>query len=788
MTVDPKRKVRAIYPLGAFQRALLFTHQANSTADPGMIQSRYRIAGELDVTRFTQAWRTVAARHEVLSASVHWKTVSKPVWVVHHDVSPPVELLNWQEEAKATAEDRMAEFLRKDLERGIDLQRPFAGRLTLIRRSATDWQLVWSSHHILLDGWSSGLVMREVMNAYEAARGGNNPLPPTGFRFRDYLNWEKGQDRKAIQTFWTERLSTLGHPTTVNNTDGPQRQISRSIAEADSLSLDRLCKQHGLTLNTVLQGLWAIVLSRYTETEPVCFGITVSGRPAEVAGMETAVGMFARVLPRIIDLDTGDGYFSEIQRMGAREIAHMAVSPQELADWMPGPTERLPFNTLFTVQNYPWTEFSGGGVRITDQQGDLTSNYPLTCIVVPREDWVVYLRHKPGISEAQADWLLDALVQLIHSLGQSPRPDSGLFRESLGPPPESERITGPPYAAPTNPTQLRLVGIWERLLPVEHVGIDDDFFASGGNSLAAVQMFARFEAQSGKNIEPAKLMAHPTVRQLAAFIDGTDDTLRWNNLVPQRVSGQLPPAFCFHAGLGQVFMYQPLTRHLHADRPVYSLQPNGLNGVDRPHETIEEMAEHYLREMDRLGSTEPMILISFCYSAPICLEIGRMLVAAGRPAPILVAIDMAPSPGRRHRLRSARGSHPPGSLRWYLGQLRRRRYRLVTDELASRFFPDSALTAGQRLRIRASRLKYSLIKAFVRYAWPHYGHPVLLIRSSDYASRYNQQSCIDNWKDLTAGQLTVRDVAAGHRDILHEPSAARVAAIVEAYIQTQQSE
>lgn len=784
MSAAVREKIRAIYPLGSVQRALLFTHLSSPSADPGVIQTRCRVSGPLDVDCFLRAWRVVASRHEALSASVHWEKVSKPVWVVHAEVSPPSAYLDWRHETNP--EEAIEHLLREDLRRGIDLRQPFAGRITLVHQADEEYLLLWTSHHIMLDGWSSNLVLQDVMATYGALIQGTEIRSRPALTYRDYLRWENGQDREASFAFWAERMRQLDRPTLVPSTEGPQSEVSLTLPREISDRLSEFCRGRGLTPNTVLQGLWAVVLGRFMEVDAVCFGVTVSGRHGEVENMDGAVGMFARVLPRIVNLGANGRYFTQLQQNGSREVGHQAISMEDIADWSPGGEGQLPFNSLFAVQNHPRSDLRGGGVRITEVIGDLTSNYPLTCIVVPHGSWKLYVRYKPGIQSDQAKWMITSLSQLIERVARNGTAEPVALAAGLEPVPaarDTRNESVAEFAAPANITQMRLVAIWEKLLPVENIGIDDNFFSIGGTSIAAVRMFARFESETGKNIEPAKLMAYPTIRGLSGFIDSGGERAAWNNLVPQRASGDLPPAFCFHAGLGQVFMYQPLTRHLHPDRPVYALQPNGLNGVDRPHESIESMAAHYLREMEEVATKDPLVLISYCYSTPICIEIARLLLEAGRPAPVMVAIDMSPRPDRPPFQRKSRTPHPPGSLRWYVGQLRRGRFRVAVDEAIARYIPPGKLSAEQRTRIRATRLKRSLVRAYRKYRWGYYGHPALLIRSSSYAEREHQADLLRNWREYTNDHLTVKDVAADHRTILQDPSsAATVATLIEEYI------
>nr|WP_256534115.1 thioesterase domain-containing protein [Lewinella sp. JB7] len=338
----------------------------------------------------------------------------------------------------------------------------------------------------------------------------------------------------------------------------------------------------------------------------------------------------------------------------------------------------------------------------------------------------------------------------------------------------------PAYVPPANPTQLRLVGIWEQLLSVERVGIDDNFFHCGGSSMGALRMFARLEGLTGENVAPSSLLLNPTIRQLARVLDSGTSETQWNNLVPQRVSGGLPPAFCFHGGMGHVLMYRPLTEFLDPDRPVYALQPNGIDGVSELDGSIEEMARHYLAEIDRLGAPDPLILVSYCYSGTICLEIGRQLVAAGRPAPVFIGADIDP-PGLFFRP-GAPKIRRPGSPSWYWGHLRLGRWTELREQVAADFIPAALIGDEMRLRLRARRLKQGLVRVFEDYREKTYDQPICLIRSRGLQQWDSYAYVMATWDRISGGQLTVRDVDCEHHELFETPAVRETARYIEEYI------
>ncbi|MGB3800947.1 MAG: thioesterase domain-containing protein, partial [Lewinella sp.] len=408
-----------------------------------------------------------------------------------------------------------------------------------------------------------------------------------------------------------------------------------------------------------------------------------------------------------------------------------------------------------------------------------------TCIIVLRDEWDIVLRHQPdSVPESQIRWFLDGFETLLRHLVDLPTGKSFTesFKAVLPSVPQREpEAVQPPHVPPRTPVQLELVRMWSDLLPASRIGIDDDFFHLGGTSFLALRLFGRIEERYDRRLSPAILLSHRTVRELEAVVTDAAGTEPWNNLVPLRVSGDQPPIFCFHAGEGHVLMYDELVRHLHPDRPVYALQPNGLDGESELDGTIEEMARHYLAEIDKLGVSDPLVLLAYCYSGAICLEIGRQLLAAGRPAPLIIGTDIDP-PGNDPAATGGRKERSRGSVSWYWSHMRVGLWGRVKTQFAADFLPDTWIGEDLRRRLRARRLKTGLIDAFDRYDWPIYDGEVLLLRSQSLREWTKHEYVIEEWKRLTGGRLLIDDIEARHEDMYRAPAVLTVARNIEAYI------
>ncbi len=329
--------VASVYPLSPTQEGMLF--HSITGPDPYIRQVTFDIAGELASEVLKAAWKGVVDRQAVLRTSFVWDGLKQPVQVVHRDVSPEWNELDWRQLSASEREEQLARFLVADRQRGLDLQRPPLLRCTLIRIGAELSHLVVTFHHIILDGWSIPLLLEEVKSRYGSLwRGIDQPLEPAP-AYRDYISWLKRQNRGGAEAFWKSYLKGVAGPTrlTVESVNQAwQRgtseygEIRRSAGAKLSLDLrEAVCFYH-VTTNTLVQGAWAALLSRHTGQTDVLFGAVVSGRPHDLPRVEEIAGLFINILPVRVQTDLQPSvkhYLQYLQRdqVAARQFEYASL-------------------------------------------------------------------------------------------------------------------------------------------------------------------------------------------------------------------------------------------------------------------------------------------------------------------------------------------------------------------------------------------------------------------------------------------------------------------------------
>ncbi|HXM56250.1 MAG TPA: amino acid adenylation domain-containing protein, partial [Candidatus Dormibacteraeota bacterium] len=287
-----------VYPLSPLQQGLLF----HSLADPAVYvqQHCFALRGELDAGALREAWRGLVERHDVLRGEVRVAGEREPLLLVGAAPVVPWREEDWRALPEAEREARLREWQRTDLERGFPLEGggPLL-RLALLRVGEREHWLAWSHHHLLVDGWSVGRLLRELFERYAAlARGEELRLGPAR-PYRDYVAWLRERGLGEAEAYWRRALGDRSEPSRLGlaRADLPSRDLHVELSEGETEALRGLARERRVTLNTVALGAWAVVLSRHGSGREVVFGTTVSGRSGELEGLEEMVGLFINTLP-----------------------------------------------------------------------------------------------------------------------------------------------------------------------------------------------------------------------------------------------------------------------------------------------------------------------------------------------------------------------------------------------------------------------------------------------------------------------------------------------------------
>jgi amino acid adenylation domain-containing protein/non-ribosomal peptide synthase protein (TIGR01720 family) len=360
-----------ILPLSPLQEGLAF-HALYDDAAPDVytVQVALELEGALDSQRLHEAARALLRRHANLRAAIHHEGVERPVQAIARDVEPP-----WRE--LDVAPEEVDELLARDRATRFALSAAPLLRFLLLRVARERHVLVLTCHHLLIDGWSMPLLFGELLRLY---RGEELPRVRP---YADYLAWLAQRDRASALDAWREYLEDVDGPTRLALHGTQTVRWLHELPECATAQLQDFARAHGLTLNTVVQGLWSVLLARMTGRHDVVFGVTVSGRPAELAGVEEMLGLFINTLPlraRIDERAPFAHWLAELQASQTRMLPHQHIG---LRDMKAGDL----FDSLLVFENYPVDCHSLadalGGLTVTRSESRDAAHYPVTLVVIP---------------------------------------------------------------------------------------------------------------------------------------------------------------------------------------------------------------------------------------------------------------------------------------------------------------------------------------------------------------------------------------------------------------------
>ncbi len=521
-----------VYPLSPMQK--LFVSAGRGSADAAFDQWHCTLGGPLDMVAFCDAWHDAVRRHPVLRSAVHVEHLAEPLQVVHRDVRMSWTIEDWRHLTHGERDARWPAFLERDRRWPLRLDRAPLMRFALIRLDDATWKFCWSAASLLLDGWSWPLVFADVSRAYEARAAGGVPSLDAVRPYRDYIGWLTASERGDSEAFWRAELAGFTTPTPLPPPDSYEDESwsqSLTLAPTAARALQAMARRLHVTVNSVVQAAWSVVLGRQAGTSDVVFGAAFSGRPADLAGADRSVGPFVTNLPvrvTVRDTDSFDDLCRAIHARLLRLAPHQFLAPAEIqrvsqVSWR----DRL-FGSLVVFQNHGVNEAAsriGTEVSVSEFAGPIHSGYPVLLLVEPSDSLRLTLMTDPRrvSTRAAQNWVAD----LVHLLEQAPQLADRRLAEiaralrttpvtrSNGALPVARCAT---YAAPKSEMERTIADIWGRLCGGADVGIDDNFLDMGGTSLLLVQFHDELRRRVAPDLSIVTLFAHATVRTLSVAL------------------------------------------------------------------------------------------------------------------------------------------------------------------------------------------------------------------------------------------------------------------------------
>ena len=425
-----------VWPLSPLQEGLLF-HALYDRQGPDVytVQHLLDLAGPVDAERLRAAGQALLDRHENLRASIHHNKSGTPVQAISRRVALPWREADFSARDEAGAETAAAALADAERAERFDLGVPPLLRFMLVRLGAERWRLIMTGHHLLMDGWSMPVLGRELLALYRA--GGDAGALPRVTPYREYLAWLARQDTGAAVAAWSQALAGLEEPTLL--APGADRapaavpeDVVSGLAGELTAALGECARARGLTVNTLVQGAWAVLAGRLTGRDDVVFGTVVAGRPPELPGVETMLGLFINTVPVRVRLNpqlTAEQMWARLQDQQSALLAYQHLG---LAQIQRAAGPGAVFDTLVVFENYPLNPAGvpGAGsspvagadqVRVISAGVHDATHYPLSLIVLPGARLRLRLSYRPDLfDQATAEQVSARLVRVLEQLAADP--------------------------------------------------------------------------------------------------------------------------------------------------------------------------------------------------------------------------------------------------------------------------------------------------------------------------------------------------------------------------------
>ena len=533
---DSGDDVQRILPPTPIQQ--LYLVSARSGGDIATEQWHLQFKGKLDKAALEAAWRYTLNAHSGLRTSFQPAGSGTTVQLFHENAK-----LQWQE-VELAADEELATVLQSDSQLGLDITSGPMHRLTLVQVSKTESYLVWTHHHLQIDGWSWPLILKQVHARYRQISTGE-PLDEHRSDYAEYVQWIYQTRAKIDVAFWRQYLAEVeiqglvpDEGFTSLGSDSSELVLSTTL----SAELENKALRVGVTLSSLFHAAWALTLGRLLNRDKICIGSTFSGRPVGDWDFSETVGPFVSNLPVRVNLHTNDTdlVLQQVHEtmLGLQEHQYHSLSEIQLAGKVPW---AIPlFESLLVFQNYQIDEatlYMGKSVQISQIHAPIQTNFPLTIVINPgNKVRVKFIYDTARISRSFIDTGSSELRNLLESLAMSRELDiSDISPYSVADPREHVICKGEP---PTNDLEKKILLVWRDLFGNNQIGVTDNFFDLGGRSIMVPVLMERIHSQLGLVSSIASLYHEPTISGLVKNMESNESGKALNQEKLQSRSSQ----------------------------------------------------------------------------------------------------------------------------------------------------------------------------------------------------------------------------------------------------------
>ncbi|MDP4143547.1 MAG: amino acid adenylation domain-containing protein [Bacillota bacterium] len=395
-------KIQNVYPLTAMQQGMLFNYLYNKDSKAYFQQLSFSLEADLDIDAFEKSLNKVIERYDVFRSIFIYEKVEEPKQVV---LAERKARIYYEDISQMKFEERVLfldEFKEKDKEKGFDISKDLLMRVSIIRLGVNDYQVVWSHHHIIMDGWCLGVVLKDFISIYRTIKYGDELKLAKGYQYVDYINWLVKQDKNYAEQYWKSYLEDYDNDISLQQKvktkiyEYAKKEIHFTINKELTSKVVDVCRKNNVTLNNVFQAIWAILLQKYNNVDDVVFGAVVSGRNAPIDGIEKMVGLFINTIPIRVKCDGNLSFKNLLEKVRDnynKSIKYDFMSLAQIQNTCN--LKQSLISNLFIFENYPARDImnKGDNYKIKDVQSFEQTNYDFNIVIIPSDEIYIKLKY-----------------------------------------------------------------------------------------------------------------------------------------------------------------------------------------------------------------------------------------------------------------------------------------------------------------------------------------------------------------------------------------------------------
>lgn len=553
-----KIKVKNIYDLTPMQSGMLFHWLINKNSTANIVQTIYTVDGKIDINLFEKSFNYLIERHEVLRTIFSYRNFANPKQVV---IDGRSSTINYEDISNYVEKDTyIQKYAQLDILKGFDLSKDLLTRMTIIKMAEQCYKIIWTFHHILMDGWCFGLIVSDFFKIYYSLKENKPLLLKEPEKYVNFINWIGEQEKNEAKLYWDQYLNGykikqyLDKEKYSANNPYEMNIMDINVSEKLTSKMNEISKKYNVTLSVIIQCIWGLVIKNYSKTDDIIFGTVVSGRNANIKYIDNIVGLCINTIPVRINIDKYINFVDLLKQVQADALESSKFDYYSLADIQSDFSRGSKlFNTLYIFENYYFDKavnsekvLQNVGIKIEDIKIFDHTEYDLSIKVIPGKVLNIKLTFNSNVFDTKLiNNIGSQIIEIIKTISSNPeifisdinsftqQEKESILSDKVNNSFSNNKLNGSNCNklknindASTNKFEEKLICIWKEVLGIKSVSVYDDFFELGGHSIKILSIISKIYKEFNIEINPKIIFEHRTIKTLSMYLEDFDDSFK----------------------------------------------------------------------------------------------------------------------------------------------------------------------------------------------------------------------------------------------------------------------